>query len=84
MCDFSGTFQGIFNFSRTFQESHLNSSIFQVCAKPGVYIHQIMVNVLEQPVHCYVINDRSYMTEKMSIVMLSTNTARRERIFMLD
>ena len=30
------------------------------------------------------INDRSYMTEKMLIVMLSTNTETRERNFMLE
>ena len=38
-----------------------------------------MITLLKQPVHCYMINDRIYMTEKMLIVMLSTNTETRER-----
>ena len=43
-----------------------------------------MITFLEQPVHCYMINDRIYMTEKMLIVMLSTITETRERNFMLE
>ena len=33
---FSSTFQGIFNFERTFKVSPLNSSTFQACANPVV------------------------------------------------
>ena len=35
LSDFPVLFQGIFNFSRIFQESPLNSSTFQACANPG-------------------------------------------------
>ena len=32
---FSSSFHGRFIFSRTFQDSHVNSSTFQACANPG-------------------------------------------------
>ena len=36
---FSSTFQGRFNFLRTFQESPLNSSTFQACVNPVSQVH---------------------------------------------